>query len=242
MAQQLKRVRDIIDDYEWFVLPIIRKELAQCIDEEKFVYGVSTHFNDKLVGCNGIFDAVVEADEDKYELSPEKHVDIAAYNLQDFYKHLHGDIQYTIPHPHQQRWHNRLGSVITALQDVEIQKYRFTNFEHIYDVVRAIFTLNKHPKAFLTIYDTALRIGYNHKEQILPNKYVYLYGNDKIGPKGGAIALYGSIWVNNHLDIGYPYRIETRWFNEEKFPNLPSWEIESILCIYANQFTFDMPY
>lgn len=241
MAQKNSSIRDIIDNYEWFWLPIIKRELAQCTDEEKFVYGVSTHFNDKLVGCNGLFDAIVENNDDEYEISQEEHLDISANNLLELYKFLHEDVQYKIPHPHQKRWHTRLGSVITALQDIDIQKYRFTNFEHIYDVIRAIFTLKKHPKAFLTIYDMALRIGYNHAEQILPSKFVYLYGDDKIGSKGGATKLFGKRWVNQHLDKDYPYRIETRYFMD-KFPNLPSWEIESILCIYAKRFKRNMPY
>ena len=48
-------------------------------------------------------------------------------------------------------------------------------------------------------------------------------------------------WVDEHIDKDYPHRIETRW-SHEKFPNLPSWEIESILCIYADRFTYNMPY
>ena len=144
--------------------------------------------------------------------------------------------------PHQNRWNGNFDDVVKDLTALKIQDWRFTNFEHLYDVIRMIFLLNGHRNAYLTIYDTALRIGYNHQEQILPSKFVYLYGNDTIGPKGGATKLFGKQWVNQHLDKDYPYRIETRLFNEEKFPNLSSWEIESILCIYADKFTPNMQY
>ena len=233
-------VRDIIDDYEWFVLPIIKRELAQCKDEEKYVYGVSTRFQGKLISCNGIADTLMEVNDDEYELSSEERIDISANNLLTLYKNLHGNVSYAIPNSHQKRWYNRLSNIVKALQQLKIQEYRFTNFEHLYDVIRAIFVLNGHPNAFLTIYDAALRIGYNHAEPIYPSKFVYLYGTSKTGPLGGATRLYGKKWVKDHLDKDYPHRIETRWF--DKFPNLPSWEIESILCIYSDCFTYQMPY
>lgn len=245
MKQQFKSVRDIIDDYEWFVLPIIKRELAQCKDEEKCVYGISTHFQDKLISCNGIADTITEVNDDEYEQLLEECFDISANDLLKLYKNLHGNVSYTMPNSHQKRWYNRLGDIVKALQELKIQDYRFSDFEHLYDVVRTIFVLNGHPSAFLTIYDTALRIGYNHAEPLYPSKFVYLYGGigkrgKPIGPLGGAIKLYGSKWVKDHLDKDYPHRIETRWF--DKFQNLPSWEIESILCIYADSFVYDMPY
>ena len=143
---------------------------------------------------------------------------------------------------HQNRWDGGFDDVVKALASLKIQDWRFTNFEHLYDVIRTIFLLNGHRNAFLTIYDTALRIGYNHKEQILPSKFVYLYGNKAIGPLGSATTIYGKKWIDDHYDKDYKHRIKTRWFNEEKFPNLPSWEIESILCIYADEFSVNMSY
>jgi len=153
---------------------------------------------------------------------------------------------YTSPNSHQKRLYGNLDEVVDALTQANLHTLRFETFEDLYDAVRKIYSSNGHPNAILAIYDTALRIGYNHSPQILPEKYVYLYGGmDKnhkhSGPKGGAIALYGSKWVNEHLDKDYPYRIETRWFMD-KFPNLLSWEIESILCIYADKFTPTMQY
>ena len=142
---------------------------------------------------------------------------------------------------HQQRHNNRFNNVVKAMTLFHIQKWRFTNFEHLYDVVRSVFLTKGHIGAYLTMYDTALRIGYNHKEQILPSKFVYLYGNKTSGPLGGATALYGQQWIDEHYDKDYKHRIKARWF-ADKFPNLPSWEIESILCIYANKFTLNMPY
>ena len=80
-------------------------------------------------------------------------------------------------------------------------------------------------------------------EPILPNKFVYLYGEkNNTGPWSGAAALYGvTPWMKNNVDKDYPTRIKTRWF-ADKFPNLSAWEIESILCIYRKHFTFNMPY
>lgn len=143
--------------------------------------------------------------------------------------------------PHQNRWNGNFDDVVKDLTALKIQDRRFTNFEHLYDVIRMIFLLNGHRNAYLTIYDTALRIGYNHQEQILPSKFVYLYGKNAIGPLGSATTLYGQKWIDNHYDKNYKHRVKARWF-ADKFPNLPSWEIESILCIYADKFTPNMQY
>ena len=246
MTQQFNSVRDIIDDYEWFWKPIIKRELAECKNEEDYVYGKLLKCKDKQISRNGLYEKDFDAKEEA--LSNQDYFDMTSADYDTIYKILHSDkdITFTSPNPHQKRWYNRLGNIIKELQKLNIQEYRFTNFEHLYDVVRTIFVLNAHPNAFLTIYDTALRIGYNHAEPIFPSKFVYLYGGiDKNhkprGPLGGAIALYGAKWVDEHIDKDYPHRIETRW-SHEKFPNLPSWEIESILCIYADRFTYNMPY
>lgn len=160
-------------------------------------------------------------------------------------KHSVEDV-FLSPNSHQRLFDGELEEVVDALTRANLQSLTFESFEDLYDAVRQIYSSNGHPNAILAIYDTALRIGYNHSPQILPQDYVYLYGGmDKDqkprGPKGGVIALYGEKWVNAHINPAYPYRIETKWF-ADKFPNLPSWEIESILCIYANKFTFNMPY
>ena len=205
MAQQFKRVRDIIDDYEHRYLPGILKELSACEDIPRdYVYG-------KRLKKHSV--------EDVY-LSPNSHQRL-----------LDGDLE----------------EVVDALTRANLQALDLEIFEDLYNEVNQIYSSNGHPNAILAIYDTALRIGYNHSPQILPEKYVYLYGemdknNKPRGPKGGAIALYGKKWINAHSNSTHPpYRIETRWF-KDKFPDLSSWEIESILCIYANDFTFNMPY
>ncbi len=144
---------------------------------------------------------------------------------------------------HQNRRKGQYSSVSTALGLLKILQWRFTNFEHLYDVVRAIFMTSGHASAYLSIYDTALRIGYNHAEPILPSKYVYLYKSvgTSPSPRQGAINLYGQPWVDKYMDKDYRQRIKTRWFSK-KFPNMESWEIESILCIYAKYFYLNMPY
>ncbi len=139
---------------------------------------------------------------------------------------------------HQRRWSGRFEEIVNAISLTLISGS--ISFEELYDFVRKIYSSNGHPNAYLAMYDTALRIGYNLSPQILPEKFVYLYGTSKTGPMGGATNLFGSAWVKKHLVKSYPHCIETRYFMA-KFPNLPSWEIESILCIYADDFKYHMP-
>ena len=236
------RVRDIIDHYENFLLPIIKKELAACQSGNDYVYGKTLRFKGFPVTCCDLSDRFIEMGKCKYKYDVEQVYNLSSNEMSKLYDILHSNnITFTSPHAHQKRWHTRLNGIVNDLEKVKIQSYRFINFEHLYDIVRTIFMVNRHPNAILTIYDTALRIGYNHSEPILPSKFVYLYGNSKKGPKSGAINLYGQAWVQKNADKDYEYRIKTRWFND-KFPNLPSWEIESILCIYAKYFYLNMPY
>ena len=141
---------------------------------------------------------------------------------------------------HQQRWNGQFDDVVDALEQVNFHIQDFESYEDLYDAVKKIYEANGHSNAILAIYDTTLRIGYNHSPQILPEQYVYLYGTNKTGPLGGATRLYGQAWIDKHFDK-INHRIETKWFAKE-FPDLPSWEIESILCIYADCFTYQMPY
>ena len=240
MAQQFNNVHDIIDDYEWFWLPIIKRELAECKNEDDYVYGKLLKYKGKQISRNGMYER--DFDAKKETLSAQDYYDMSSAEYNAIYKILHSDIDisFSSPNPHQRRCVGKFGDVVNALRPLKIQEWQFNNFEHLYDVIRAIFLVNKHTSSILTIYDTALRIGFNHAEPIFPSKFVYLYGgmdksNNPRGPLGGAIALYGQQWVKDHLDKDYPFLIETRWFHD-KFPNLPSWEIESILCIYASRF------
>ena len=145
---------------------------------------------------------------------------------------------FTSPNSHQRHLYDQLENIVKNLTKTNIQSQAFNKFEDLYDAVKKIYESNGHPNAILAIYDTALRIGYNSSPQILPEKFVYLYGTSKTGPLGGATRLYGQEWMDKHFDKTN-HRIETKWF--DKFHNLPSWEIESILCIYADYFTDDMP-
>ena len=147
---------------------------------------------------------------------------------------------FTSPNSHQSHLFGQLEEIVNAIEDANLQAQPFDAFEDLYDAVKKIYEPNGHPSAILAIYDTTLRIGYNHSPQILPEQYVYLYGTSKTGPLGGATRLYGQKWINLHFDKSN-HRIETRWFHD-KFPNLPSWEIESILCIYASRFGRNMTY
>lgn len=147
---------------------------------------------------------------------------------------------FTSPNSHQRHLYDQLENIVKNLTKTNIQPQAFNKFEDLYDAVKKIYESNGHPNAILAIYDTALRIGYNSSPQILPEKFVYLYGTSKTGPLGGAIRLYGQGWIDKHFDK-INHRIETKWFMN-KFPDLPSWEIESILCIYAYCFYLNMPY
>ena len=147
---------------------------------------------------------------------------------------------FTSPNSHQSHLFGQLEEIVNAIEDANLQAQSFDAFEDLYDAVKKIYESNGHPSAILAIYDTTLRIGYNHSPQILPEQYVYLYGTSKTGPLGGATRLYGQKWINLHFDKSN-HRIKTRWFHD-KFPNLPSWEIESILCIYAGRFWRNMTY
>lgn len=147
---------------------------------------------------------------------------------------------FTSPNSHQRHLVGQLEKIVKTLETTYLQPQNFDTFEDLYNVVKEIYESNGHPNAILAIYDTALRIGYNSSPQILPEKFVYLYGTSKTGPLGGATRLYGQGWIDKHFDK-INHRIETRLFMN-KFPDLPSWEIESILCIYANCFYLDMPY
>lgn len=237
---KFSRVRDIINDYERHLLPAIQQELASCNDEEDYVYGRHMVLNEhEIWNCDL---GRINTDNCDYTVG-----DIAPINdYQDISSQLREDnVRFELPNSHQ-KWHYPKNVYQKEIQDIKklnIQDLRFTNFEHLYDIIRTIFILNNHPNAILTIYDTALRIGYNHAEPILPNKFVYLYGEkNNTGPWGGAVALYGlSPWIIKNVDKDYPVRVKTRWF-ADKFPNLSAWEIESILCLYRKHFTLNMPY
>jgi len=239
------RIREIINDFEKCHLPIIKQELAACKTEEDYVYGKQMRIDGKPISCCGLYNDIIECDGEKYENDDAETTDFSKEDILNLYEIVYSDnVEFSSPNPHQKRIYggNLANDVINTLKKIpDIQGYRFTHFEHLYDIVRAIFEINNHSYAFLTMYDTALRIGYNHQEPIMPEKFVYLYGTSEIGPLSGATRLYGSKWVNNHYDKDYKHRIKTRWFNDE-FPNLPSWEIESILCIYAKAFRKGMKY
>lgn len=241
--KRFTRIREIINDFEKYHLPIIKRELAACKNEKDYVYGKQMRINGKPISCCGLYNDIIECDGEKYENDDAETTDFSKEDILNLYEIVHSEsTKFSSPNPHQKRLHNRLSSVVHAIAKLNnIQNYRFISFEHLYDVIRTIFMLNGHPNAYLTIYDTALRIGYNHSEPILPSKFVYLYGNSKKGPLSGVMRLYGSKWIKDHYDKDYKHRIKTRWFNDE-FPNLPSWQIESILCIYAKDFRKGMKY
>lgn len=90
---------------------------------------------------------------------------------------------------------------------------------------------------YLTIYDTALRIGWNKEPQLLPKKYVYLHR----GAMEGALALQkiSEITGKNYFRFdGKPgYRVEITHFSKE-LQGLGANYLEDFLCIFHNIFSY----
>lgn len=99
---------------------------------------------------------------------------------------------------------------------------KFIDFEELYEAVKQLIG-NVNGIGYVTIYDTARRIGYLLSEPIFPIAYVYLHYN-KVNAAASAI-------YNRKLN----YREPTLTFACE-FKCLPSICIEDLLCIYSHVF------
>lgn len=99
---------------------------------------------------------------------------------------------------------------------------KFVDFEELYEAVKQLIG-SISGIGFVTIYDTARRIGYLLKEPIFPIAYVYLHYN-KVNAAARSI-----------FRRKFEYREPTITFACE-FKCLPSICIENLLCIYAHVF------
>ena len=143
----------------------------------------------------------------------------------------------TMPNDHQRRQYYPLPKTFYAIDGLSLNVVRINkckDFEELYDYVDSIFKQGGRSYAYLSIYDTAYRIGFNLTPQILPEKYVYL----NAGAYKGADNLYGKSWILKNDDkrfvnrnhTKYSTRVKTTKF-KQKFGNLDSVGIESLLCI-----------
>lgn len=99
---------------------------------------------------------------------------------------------------------------------------KFVDFEELYEAVRQLIG-NVNGIGFVTIYDTARRIGYLLNEPIFPIAYVYLHYN-KVNAAASSI-----------YNRKFKYREPSLTFACE-FKCLPSICIEDLLCVYAHVF------
>ena len=85
----------------------------------------------------------------------------------------------------------------------------------------------------LTIYDTALRIGWNKKTQLIPEKFVYLHR----GAMAGALALQKISEITGKKYFFYEgkpeYRVEINHFRKD-LQKLGANHLEDFLCVFHN--------
>ena len=111
-----------------------------------------------------------------------------------------------------------INSAVTALNNAGVLYKKYIDFEALYDDVRSIIGGIK-GIGDLTIYDTALRIGFTMYPMVLPCRYVYLAR----GSKAGATKLLNPITPLNYREpacLFAPY-----------FGNMSSHFIEDFLCV-----------
>lgn len=114
-----------------------------------------------------------------------------------------------------------IDDVVSELSRDGILDKKFIDFEDLYDHVRMLLKPIS-GIGDLTIYDTALRIGY--MQNVLPQQYVYLAA----GPLMAAKKLFPgrSFKFREPIQTFYPL-----------FGNMKSWDIEDFLCVMKRYFT-----
>ena len=109
-----------------------------------------------------------------------------------------------------------IDKAVEKLKKAKILSIKYNNFEVLYDDVKNAIG-NIKGIGDLTVYDTALRLGFIMFPIVLPREYVYLAR----GAKRGAENLLGkAVHYREHISIFAPY-----------FGNLSSHFIEDFLCI-----------
>ena len=109
-----------------------------------------------------------------------------------------------------------INNAVKNLKKARILSTKYNNFEVLYDDVRNAIA-NIKGIGDLTVYDTALRLGFIMFPIVLPNEYIYLAR----GAKRGAEKLLGkAVHYREHISIFMPY-----------FGNLSPHFIEDFLCV-----------
>lgn len=99
---------------------------------------------------------------------------------------------------------------------------QFNDFEELYEAVKQLIG-HINGIGYVTIYDTARRIGYLLRKPIIPCAYVYLHYN-KVNKAAQSI-IGRKLKYREPALIFFPY-----------FCSFPSIEIEDLLCIYSDEF------
>lgn len=174
-----------------------------------------------------------------------KHLEVNGQHVKDIWNTLPilqpGLCKFDNPNEHQERLfakgtYNSLCSMTISVPA------NCTIFEDLYDYVYNTFFASKFPKAYLTSYDMAYRIGYNLSPQILPKDFVYLAAGAYLGVK----CLFGEDWISKNEDSGFHQKIAGKFARVKRnkfyytnkgkhidyFNGLSSAEVEDMLCIF----------
>ena len=135
-----------------------------------------------------------------------------------------------MPNDHQRRQFYASPKTFYVIDGLSLNVERINkckDFEELYDYVDSVFKSGGTPHAYLSIYDTAYRIGFNLTPQILPQKYVYLNAG---AYKEEISNIIKEVKVNREHTKYRSSRVKTTKF-KQKFGSLDSIGIESLLCI-----------
>jgi len=119
-----------------------------------------------------------------------------------------------------------IDAAVNALDNAKVLHTRYADFEDLYDSVRKLIGGIK-CIGDLTVYDTALRIGFISDPVVLPREYVYLAR----GAMDGAVKLFGN---NTPLKFREPARMFAPYFG-----NMSSHFIEDFLCVLKDYICLD---
>lgn len=127
-------------------------------------------------------------------------------------------------------------SIDDRFLEVNDRKPVFVDFESLYEDVRKDLD-SVGGIGDMTIYDTALRIGWNQEPRLIPEKYVYLHR----GAMDGALALLKLSRLSGKPYFSYEgklgYRVPITCFRED-LQALGANHLEDFLCIF-HQFLQD---
>ncbi|MCH5176350.1 MAG: hypothetical protein J1F40_10750 [Prevotellaceae bacterium] len=112
---------------------------------------------------------------------------------------------------------------VEALMASECLGKSFEDFESLHSEVSTSFKDISFARGPLTCYDTAVNVAFLLSDTLLPQKYVYLHA----GAWKGAGYLMDECRLRSVMPVA-------EW--HEFFPDMESWKIEDMLCIYKDVF------